>query len=38
MKDKTHNMDSVIKNHKLKDHAMSLESWLWIRSSEEQIP
>ena len=38
MKDKTHNMDSVIKNHKIKDHVMSLEPWLWNRSSEEQIP
>ena len=26
MKDKTHNMNSVIKNHKIEDHVMNLES------------
>ena len=38
MKDKTHNMNSVIKNHNIEDHVMSLEPWLWNRSSEERIP
>ena len=38
MKDKTHNMNSIIKNHKIEDHVMSLESWLWNRNSEEWIP
>ena len=28
MKDKTHNMNSVIKNHKIEDHVMGLELWL----------
>ena len=28
MKDKMHNMNSVIKNHKIEDHVMDLESWL----------
>ena len=26
MKDKMHNMNSVIKNHKIEDHVLSLES------------
>ena len=38
MKDKMHNMNSIIKNHKIENHVMSLEPWLWNRSSEEQIP
>ena len=38
MKDKMHNMNSIIKNHKIKDHVMSLESWSWNRSSIERIP
>ena len=38
MKDKIHNMNSIIKNHKIEDHVMSLEPWLWNRSSEERIP
>ena len=28
MKDKIHNMNSIIKNHKIEDHVMSLEPWL----------
>ena len=28
MKDKTHNMNSTIKNHKIKDYMMDLEPWL----------
>ena len=31
-------MNSVIKNHKIEDHVMSLEPWLWNRSSEKRIP
>ena len=38
MKDKMHNMNSVIKNHKIEVHVMGLEPWLWNRSSEEWIP
>ena len=38
MKDKTHNMNSIIKNHKIEDHVMGLEPWLWNRSSKEWIP
>ena len=32
-----HNINSIIKNHKVENHVMSLEPWLWNRSSEEQI-